>query len=158
MSSPQSGTVEFAGRTEEVVWHSFQEWLLGRLVGGVTHLAIEDYFIPTDPGRAKIYVPITAGLHTVARMMCWKRRVPLNIVNPSSWRIHFIGRDKAPKDVKGEKARRDWIKAQTMQECDARRWDYRDDNEAEALGGLDYEWSRLVPEHGAQSTPLFRNV
>lgn len=61
-----------------------------------------------------------------------------NVSEPmvNSWRSAFIGRSSAPKEIKGEKVRRDWIKAAVIRACEMRGLSPANDNEADALGIL----------------------
>lgn len=54
----------------------------------------------------------------------------------NSWRSAFIGRAVAPKEIKGDKARRAWIKNAVIRACETRGLSPANDNEADALGVL----------------------
>lgn len=54
----------------------------------------------------------------------------------NSWRSAFIGRSAAPKEIADTKARREWIKAETIKACKMRGLSPKNDNEADAIGIL----------------------
>jgi len=73
---------------------------------------------------------------------------PVQEINISDWRVHFLGRGNVPRDRKS-------IKAAVMQMCRVRGFHFDDDNEAEAIAILDYALACDSPASAIRATPLF---
>lgn len=69
-----------------------------------------------------------------------------------TWRKHFLGRGRAPKETRNS---RKWMKEAAKARCRQMGWKVSDDNEAEALGILDLIRARNSQAYAVHSTPLF---
>lgn len=86
-------------------------------------------------------------------------------VSSSEWRMHFLGLKQAPKQIgasenpkKRQSMRRSWIKKKARDCCEQRGWIVKSDDEADALGLLDYARAKLNPNYGTATTPLFADA
>lgn len=72
-------------------------------------------------------------------------------INMGDWIKHFLGAGNVPRDRPGRKAA-------VMQMCRVRGFHFDDDNEADALGVLDYDLACQSPASAIRATPLFAGV
>jgi len=98
------------------------------------------------------------GLANVTEMIAHDLGIDCVETYQQSWRLHFVGVVRAPIDIEGQNERRKWIKLRVMNECRKRGWKPVDDNEADALGILDYFRARKDPLHAMQASELFRSA
>lgn len=79
------------------------------------------------------------GLANMVEWWCYKLNIPCRQATMHDWRKHFIGFSTGGRDV---------LKQAAVQACRDRGWDPKTDDEAEALGVLDYGlscWKIDVP-------------
>ena len=68
----------------------------------------------------------------------------------SQWRKHFIGFAQAPRKLPKQQ-RRDWLKKRAIAACKARGWPVETDDEADAIGLLDYALALEFPVYEEKS-------
>lgn len=106
------------------------------------------------------------GLTVMTESVAVDMAVECKEANLSTIRKHFVGRGRAPKDVKDG---RKWFKAAVMDRCQVKGWHPADDNEADALALLDFSLWCLdtghpshqpcpKPEKAPQPAPLFEGA
>jgi hypothetical protein len=152
MAKPVSGAHKLASSSTGALLASYRDFLVGKLLEGVTHIAYERPYV--NPKAAPVNAEILYGLFAMAQEAAYRRKLGLNLVTSFAWRFHFIGVKQAPKAIKPNK-RRDWLKDRATDVCREKGWAFASADEAEALGILDYERSRLLPVYGATG-PLFQ--
>lgn len=93
-----------------------------------------------------ILAAIAAHAHSFAYAKGWRGQA-VQEVNITSWRRHFIG--KMPRGTKSKE-----LKQYTLERCRQLGWSPQNDNEADALGLLDYALHRQMiqtPWSGAET-------
>jgi hypothetical protein len=150
MIAPESGTIDFMARPERKCFSLYGTWLFEQFTLGIERVVYEQPFISRDPRQAGNNAQLLYGLWGITEFLCDRRRKPLHVITVGMWRSHFHGYVNAPKVIDGEvasKAKRSkWLKARACDACDRRGWPYYSDDEAEALGILDYEICYCNPE------------
>lgn len=81
------------------------------------------------------------GMHVILRKVCFSTGTPLTFVRCDEWRKFFIGRARAPKEIKSSYLRRKWLKQAVKEECNRRGWFPETDDAADALGILSFALS-----------------
>jgi hypothetical protein len=95
------------------------------------------------------------GMRGIVRLVCGLRPgIKFMSVTTGEWRKHFLGVVRAPKDVDPKK-RTKWIKQKAREKCEERGWVCKSNDEADALGVLDYARAKLDFNYGTKTTPLF---
>ena len=144
MSAPAFGVMKLP---QKGAFSSFRDFLITTVVNdGIEHIAVESVFIAQGMESA---APRLYGLMAHAEEIAFRRGIGLHKVMVSDWRQHFLGQRNAPKTIKKEH-RREWLKKQAVDECRSRGWNVHCNDEADALGLLNYERARLLPEWGAE--------
>lgn len=123
----------------------------------VTHVFIEMPATQLDHRESLSANIATFGIPALIAMVCKNYDIELAVVTPSSWRTAFIGTGSAPKGLV-QKQRRPWLKEQAKKACAARGWLVANDNEAEALGILNYGIMSIDPVYASRQGPLFRRA
>lgn len=98
------------------------------------------------------------GLPAIIRLVCDDCDVPCEEAPIDTWRKHFIGFTRAPKGMRGNNRRRQHLKDAAMRACVERDWFVKQDDEADALGILDWALCRDFPQHGSDTAALFREL
>jgi hypothetical protein len=98
------------------------------------------------------------ALPPIIRLVCEDCDVPCEAAPIDQWRRHFIGFAKAPKELKHKGRRRRWLKDAAMRACVERDWFVTKDDEADALGILDWALCRDFPKRGSDTAALFREL
>jgi hypothetical protein len=114
----------------------------GRLRGADYPVNVENE--PTTMRKLYLMGPL---LEYAARLC----KVPCFEGNLGDIRTHFLGRGNVPRDS----AR---AKAMVKNKCRARGWLFQDDNEADALAGLDWALACDSPAFALAGTALFGKV
>lgn len=91
---------------------------------------------------------LTIGL--TANVLSWAARkgVPVDIIPAQTVAKHFAGSGKMKRDEK---------KAAILAACQARGWDPKDDNQADAAALWDLACWRLLPSQGVNSRPVLHD-
>lgn len=92
----------------------------------------------------------------VIKLVCLDHGIVCEGVGSQTWRKHFVGMARAPREIRGLARRRRWIKDEVARACCERRWDFHNDDESDALGILDWALCKDFPQFGAEQTPLLR--
>jgi hypothetical protein len=130
------------------------DWLKAQIVmNEITHIVHEAPFVNTAKVNAQTIEKLY-GLRARLLELCYRHGITRSEVPVSQWRAHFIQHRTAPKYLKAAN-RRKWLKEEVSKECRARGWPARTDDEADALGLLDYERCRLFPDFAVNTCPLF---
>ena len=129
-------------------------WLAGAL-HDVTEVYIEEMFVYKQIDLSVITK--LAGLRFEVARACTQRNISCETVAISKWRSHFLGDTRAPSGLTKSQAR-DWLKKRCIETCRARGWNVRTDNQADALGILDWAKCRSQHDFAVQSTPLFAGI
>ena len=144
---PQSGFIDLkAGADTEALglfFHSFSRWL-GKVADNfeLDCLVFEQPFVGPRPNQAtarKLF-----GLAAEVERCAFYRAFVCRQVEISKWRKHFIGFT----------GRRETMKGAALDACANRHWEVTDDNQAEALGILDYYIACIMPRDRAKAAPL----
>ncbi|MCT4654255.1 MAG: hypothetical protein N4A65_00435 [Cohaesibacter sp.] len=120
----------------------------------VSTVIIESPILPSGVTQIKTLLKLYAlnvNTHDIVKALgCSLEEVPVQ-----TWRKHFLLGRTPPKEhrVKGKQS--NWYKKAVKQRCQDLGWQIKDDNQADALGLLDYSRSRMDPTYAAKSTPLF---
>jgi Holliday junction resolvasome RuvABC endonuclease subunit len=131
LGRPQSGVLRMPKTGEDVGW--FVHDYYGKL---------GDLLTLQQPGLIVFEAPLlragntsidTArklmGLAIITEFACRERRLKYREANNASIRKHFVGKGRGDRKT---------LKAMTLDACRDRGWNPCDDNEADALAGLDY--------------------
>lgn len=110
----------------------YRSWLHGRITSFEPHL-IGVEAVLTLPRDKLDFTSVLQGLHSVTRLSCADRSVPLQKCGHDEVRKRFLG-DLYKKLFKGREEIKEAVKA----ECRARGWKPVDDNDADALAVLDF--------------------
>lgn len=89
------------------------------------------------------------GLANEVERIADRRGITCREASLGQIRTHFLG--------KGYPHGTEEVKTRTKVRCRARGWAVKDDNEADALAGLDYLLSLEIPAKAAAATPLFQS-
>ncbi len=147
MDDPVYGTVDLPKHSLGQTVAAFGDWLNAKIVADrIEHIGIETIFVGKDAISA---VERLYGLWGRAHEVAYRRGVPIAGVMVGEWRKRFLGSRTAPKGLT-KPQRRLWLKKQAREECAARGWPVKTDDEADSLGILVYERSRLLPDWGAE--------
>lgn len=157
-----SGVTNFDAPTFGNRAHHYRNWLLEKVRScDIDILAVEQMFTSPTGSNEKTEKWLRA-VNIIAHEIAAARNIAIEEAHIGSWRVHFIGMQAAPKKIgEGEsksrrsRIRREWIKNRVMMQCRERGWKPQDDNEADALGILDYVRSKHDRDYAANSTPLF---
>jgi hypothetical protein len=147
MENPVYGVVKLPKHSLGQTVASFGDWLNAKIISErIEHIGVETIFVGKDAISAveRLYA-LWGRTHEVA----YRRGVPIAGVMVGEWRQRFIGARRAPAGLT-KPQRRMWLKKQAREECAARGWPVTSDDEADALGILVYERSRLMPTWGAE--------
>ena len=128
-----------------------RNWLnLMMLTKGVTHVGYEAPFVGPKTRHDILFRMVE--LPAIIKLCCLDAGVPCEAVPPPTWRKHFIGFGRCPKGIKKSTQH---LKDAAMMACNERNWPIASDDEADALGILDYLLSRDFPSYGTSTTELF---
>lgn len=97
------------------------------------------------------------GIVTHIQSACERAGVPSCQVLIKDWRKRFIGKTKSPPHLQGNHSQQ-WWKDQAIRSCLERGWLTDNDNEAEALGIMDYGLCCCDPKYTQQTDALFRRA
>lgn len=121
-----------------------------------THIVAEQIFI--KPGSIQ-FLGTQCQFMLMAIALEFAASVGLRVFQVSSqqWRSRFLGTAKLPPTFKSgtDIARREW-KRRALAECAKRGWWCSVDDEADALGLLDYALCALDRKYAGKSAPVFR--
>jgi hypothetical protein len=109
---------------------------------------------PIIPSTSKMNLTTMRKLYLMGPLLEYAARlckVPCFEGNLGDIRTHFLGRGNVPRDS----AR---AKAMVKNKCRARGWLFQDDNEADALAGLDWALACDSPAFALAGTALFGKV
>lgn len=115
---------------------AYRHWLKEKIAEhGVNTLAVETLIISPKEFTYDSHVPM-AKLHGLTEEIVQENHLTGYRMRSESWRAHFLGTARAPKDkTKGE--RRHWFKNAAKEIAMDRGWLCEHDDEAEALGIAD---------------------
>lgn len=150
---PGSGKLPLNG---EGPLNQLRDWL--RLMIVTKHVILVAYEAPfVGPLTRHDLLFRMCELPGVIKLVCFDLMVPCEAVPPPTWRKHFLGFGQAPRGIKkGQRTR--IMKDAAMTACNERGWPIASDDEADALGILDYLLCRDFAGHGADTSPLFRGA
>lgn len=106
---------------------------------------------PIIPSQSKMNLMTLRKLYLMGPCLeaaALKRKVPVFEGALGDIRTHFLGRGNVPRDS----AR---AKAMVKNKCRMRGWKFQDDNEADALAGLDWALACESPAFALAGTSLF---
>ena len=114
---------------------------------GARFIAIEKPFVAAHNNWETTL--LTIGL--TANVLSWAERkgIAVDIIPAQTVAKHFTGSGKMKRDEK---------KAAILAACQARGWDPKDDNQADAAALWDLACTRISTEYTATSGPLFRGA
>ena len=136
----------------------YRRWLTDQIkLYSITDVVIEAAILPTGNTNIitlkKAYA-INMNTHDIAKAL----GCSVTEIQNGSWRAHFLVGRSAPKEQRGKGKLSRWYKQAVKDRCAERGWPIRDDNEADALGLLDYARAQLDPAYAVHSTPLFEGI
>ena len=151
---PKSGVFEMEPwrDDEDVRLCDFYDWLKAKIKEhGVTHL----FFESAVDMKFKSFAVTSKQLWQIGAVLMVARRcnIPIEQVTPNSWRLRFLGITK-PVGITGDKVRPE-LKRMAVKACAIRNWYVQSDDEAEALGILDFGLSTLSQRHASSRDVLF---
>lgn len=150
MTDPAYGTARLPVKSRGQTFAAFRDWLTDKcLADRIEHIALEAVFVA--PGRESALERLY-GLKGIAEEVAFRRNIEVVTVNQGEWRKRFMGVVKAPASIREKADRREWLKQKAKDQCTARGWSVTTSDEADALGILVFERSRLFPEWGAEGT------
>ena len=130
MSQPRSGVFTLPDTGSNVGWFldAFERWL----TPFQREIAVQEVVFEAPLHLPNSNINTARKLMSIAAMtefVCRRNGTRYFEANNASWRKHFIGKGGGKGQV---------LKAMTVEACRDRGWSPRDDNEADALGLLDY--------------------
>lgn len=127
-------------------------WLEARIAEfNVDYLAMESLTVPPKEFNYEGHVPM-AQMHGVAVKTAKKLNIRCGEVAISTWRLHWIGAGFAPKDTP-HADRTPWLKKASVAAALKRNWYVEYDDEAEALGVMDYALTCLDNDYAHRWGP-----
>lgn len=136
---------------------SLRDWLQSMVkLRGVQKVIYEAPFIGSRTSPQNLIS--LCGIPAIIRLVCDDCDVPCIEAPIDSWRLHFIGFRRAPKELRGQNRRRQWLKDACMRSCVERDWFVTCHDSADALGILDWALCRDFPQHGTDTSALFREL
>jgi hypothetical protein len=148
---PKWGVYHLSRRSME---GSLRDWLQTMItVLPIGRVIYEAPFI----GRSSSDLMKILSLPAIIRLVCEDGDVPCEMVSTTQWRKHFMGISRAPDGLK-KHMRRKWLKDECMRSCVERDWFVTKDDEADALGILDWALCRDFPKRGNETAALFREL
>lgn len=155
---PIWGTHEIVGdwaRREGHHLHSWREFLIETIERHqVNYIAMERFFIDMRDFDFNGTVPI-AQMHGVVIELAEARKIRCGDADIKSWRQRFLGTAVAPKGMPADR-RRKWWKELAVKACVARNWYVTHDDEAEAIGILDFTLAALDEDYAHRVGPAVR--
>lgn len=149
---------------EHIELHRFRLDVLAHHHGGNTplsHIFFENIFVNTNP-KAFQFAGTDGQLmfKGVVLDFCATHNITPSEPSVSQWRARFLGKDESKEIREATEARTDarrneW-KRRVMAECGRRGWMVNSDDEADALGILDYALCVLDRQHAGRTDPIFR--
>lgn len=112
---------------------NFRRWhlaIMERLEPGVV------YYEPPFVGNAAAVQKLHALRGQIA-LNCLDRGIPCHAVAVQAWRSHFLGKGWSLRGLPKDQRRRE-LKAAVRRQCKILGWPAKNDDEADALGILDY--------------------
>ena len=136
----------------------YRRWLTDQIKRyGISEVVIEAAILPTGNTNIvtlkKAYA-INMNTHDIAKHL----GCSVTEVQNGTWRAHFLCGRMPPKEHRGRGKLSAWYKQAVKQRCAERGWRVRDDNEADALGILDWARAQRDPAYAVHSTPLFEQA
>lgn len=150
---PQYGSQKFKAADLGERATEFADWLAATVAAhDITDVGVEPP-VPVMSGNTNIETETwLKGAFLRVLEVAHRRRLNVWRVHESSWRSHFLGVTRAPKDVEAKK-RRTWLKRVCIEECRARGFDPKDDNAADALGILSWVRAMTDADYARQFIP-----
>lgn len=152
-----SGSRRFPSTGDDIgtFGRAFRDWLIVGLQRHKPELVVfEQPMLPTQTNintLRKLY-GLAFELELIAgdrKLLGLPAGIPCMEVSNGDWIKHFLGAGNVPRD-------RDARKKAVVRMCGIRGWHVDEDNDqADALGILDYALASESPEHALQATPLF---
>jgi len=148
-----SGSVRLRGKEPEEKGAHLQMIIMDHFKVMPFHHLIYEGAVPTSHLRGKTNVdttytaygfPIAVGSTAINMGFPISRVLRVKV---NDWRRHFIGTTSAGDRKETKRA--------VIARCRQLGWNPADDNEADALGILDYQRALLSPRYSASSGPLF---
>lgn len=133
----------------------YRQWLTRTIKEHeVSHVVIEAAILPqgnTNITTLKKAYAINMNTHDIGKAL----GCAVVEVQNGTWRSHFLCGSTPPKEHRGKGKQSKWYKAAVKEKCADRGFSVRDDNEADALGILDWARAQEDPNYAVNSTPLF---
>lgn len=127
---PEYGSIVFpgTGTGTGLFFAGYADWLTGHIEQGTGHVIFEG---PIKPGPLSALQATrkTFGLIGITEGICHASDIRCDEANNTKWRSHFFGKGAG---------RRGALKQLCIEECRARGFAPKNDDEADALGILDY--------------------
>lgn len=152
----RSGTFDAGGDGFGPDAVAFREWLVRKIQTlGVVGIAVETPFSKYGGGQKTTDVTERwqHWQHGCILEVAARLSIPVTEVASQSWRKHFLGTGRAPKWVE-KRVRREWWKDQAIQRCRLLGLRPKTNDEAEAIGILDYYRAMQNPAYGARTGNL----
>lgn len=151
LGQPKYGTKKFEGALIETA-PAFYRWLAAMIADhGVTEIAIESVIMTEHFNHEERVF----SWRTVVFVICGLRNIKLWDVAVNEWRKYYLNGAQPPKGLPSEK-RRAWFKKRALEIGAEKGWPCKTDDEAEALGVMDYVRAVKNPTHGIKHAPLFQ--
>lgn len=140
-----------AKRRHQILLADVEHWLVGLIKQyKVRKVIVEAPFMGPRPGA----VLLAAKMFGVIELTCEAHQIPCVEATAGQWRRHFLGLTRAPTKMQGKgkvAARRHWLKQRALVACKARGWPVETDDEADAIGLLDFALSLDFERYGEAS-------
>lgn len=137
----------------QLEWRNFLKDIIAQ--HAVTHVAVERLFIDMKDFNFNGTEPM---MKFHGQVECLVAELGLNgyRVAINQWRAHFIGTGVAPKDITKPTDRTTWWKKAALKRCYDRFWMVENDDEAEALGVMDFVLTCVDDDYAHKTGPETR--
>ena len=155
MSQPKWGTEVCDDKDLGHRCYDFRRWLHGKMEKlEVTDLVVEAYLSAASGKNRNFGNELwTPYQHLCCAEVCVSVGAKLHPVHMATWRKHFLG-----MGIAKNKGGRPYLKKLAIQRCAQLGWGTKSDDEAEALGLLDYYKAINNPRLAAATTDLFAQM
>lgn len=157
MEAPLTGVFNppHAGERHGVMLGALRDWLDMQIK--VYHCTKVIYEAPFAGANAKGF-GIVCKMLGVVELVCDDHEIPCVRATSHEWRKRFLGHAQAPREIgkaltpsAARAARRDWLKTAALDGCKRRGWPVATDDEADAVGLLDFLLSLDSPSYAERT-------
>lgn len=161
LPNPKGG--EWDNDKEHLVLARFRAFLADHHARSqLTHIAFESIFIDVRNPKKFQFNGTDAQLmyKGIVLEFCGTHGILPAEQPVAQWRARFLGKDERAEirnltEANTEARRKEWKRAVTL-ECTRRGWFVETDDEADALGILDFVLSATSRQHAGRTDPIFR--